>query len=118
MNAALFATWVAIAAPGQMARDQVFFVGKDPHPALVALIFQRTEAPLPAVEAKLFVGWKGELRPTFWERVELPVWPGAGLEDALDAWRAVRGGRALRVQWLDGQERFEITVQTPSARGP
>lgn len=96
-----------------MCRDQVFFAGEG---VVLALVLQRERrGGAAAVEAKGFLALDGRWVSPFWERLELPGWPGDGLEEALDAWRAAGGGRRLR---LEGQaaEGLSLALRTPSAR--
>lgn len=111
------ATLVSPARAGEMARDQIFFAGSDPEPLLLAIILQRTETKLGAVaEAKVFIASGDSWRQPFWEQAELPFWPGQNLDAALDAWQAVRKGRALRLRWAGGESTFELDLQTGGGR--
>ena len=79
-----------------MARDQLFFVGHDPDPLLLALVFQRHRAaPGASLEAKAFAAWKGEWVTPFWERVEVAAWPGAQREQNQNGRTALAGSTAV-----------------------
>ncbi len=99
-----------------MARDQLFFVGHDPDPLLLALVFQRHRAaPGASLEAKAFAAWKGEWVTPFWERVEVAAWPGDGLEPALTAWQEARSAANLRLSWSDAEAGLQVKLRGRSA---
>ena len=99
-----------------MARDQLFFVGQDPDPLLLALVFQRHHrAPGASLEAKAFTAWRGAWVTPFWERVELDLWPGDDLDAALAGWQRARTGQALRLSWSDDEAGLEVKLRGRSS---
>jgi hypothetical protein len=107
---------VTPAEPPAIAREQLFFSGRDEGgPVLAALILQREPRPAGAVlEAKGFVALGGVLRSPFYERAELPSWPGDEVPAALEAWRSARTGAPMRIEW-GGAEGLGAMVRTPGA---
>jgi len=103
------------ASPPAMARHQIFFVGHDPQPVVVALILQisRDERRNQA-EAKAFLGWHGKWQTPFWERVELPAWPGDDLDAMANAWQRARTGKELKVTWNGDGRAFELGLRRKS----
>lgn len=100
----------------EMARDQIFFAARTPEPVLLALIVQRTREPSRSgavLEAKALVAARNRLQSLFWERVELPSWPGAALRDALQAWQTQRSGRGLRLSFQATTSHLSIAVRQP-----
>ena len=107
----------APAADARMARDQIFFAGRAPEPVLMAVVLQRStnadgSAPT-VIEAKAFLAWRGTWRTPFWDRVEVPSWPGDDLGDALEAWRAARP-RRLRVAANRTDAGLSLTLRRPN----
>lgn len=103
-------------ATADMARDQLFFVGHDPEPVLLAVVLQRTsEGEGAVIEAKSFLAWRGKWRTPFWERVRVPRWPGRSVAQAIGAWRESRGGsEKLRVRWRSDPKGFELRLRRRS----
>ncbi len=102
--------------PPAIAREQLFFSGQDEDgPVLAALILQREPRTSGAVlEAKGFVALGGVLRSPFYERAELPAWPGDDVPAALEAWRSVRTGPPMRIEWA-GAEGLGAMIRTKGA---
>lgn len=99
-----------------MARDQLFFVGQDPDPLLLALVFQRhRRGDGASMEAKAFTAWKGEWVTPFWERVDLDAWPGDGIGPALTAWQGARAATNLRISWSDDDAGLRVKLRGRSA---
>ena len=95
-----------------MARDQLFFVGRDPDPLLLTLVFQRhRRGEGAALEAKAFTAFRGAWMTPFWERVELETWPGDGLDHALTAWQQARTGGDLRLSWSDDDAGLRVLLR-------
>ncbi len=102
--------------PPEIAREQLFFSGHDEDgPVLAALILQREPRGAGAVlEAKGFVAMGGVLHSPFYERAELPLWPGDDMPAALDAWRTARTGAPMRIEW-GGAEGVGAMIRTKGA---
>lgn len=98
----------------EMAREQLFFAGEGADPTLLAIVLQRVRDGAGAsIEAKAFLVWDGAWHAPFWERVAVPVWPGTGVDAAIAAWGEARGGRSLRVEWVDGDRGLHVRLRAP-----